>query len=178
MAAHPPGSAFEEGGFNLVLSKLSAAAMDEKLLTLATEFREAIVRSKRGFPDLLKNKFSSFPKQTCEYTSNLLGRFLAENGFADVQYVWGVRWPDAWPKDESHAWLEICDVIVDITADQFPDGPAPVIVTRSHLWHSQFSSPQRPPERRPVTNLQTYSRRSEEDYDLLYDRIVKCVVGC
>ncbi len=38
----------------------------------------------------------------------------------------------------SHAWLAKGTLVIDITADQFIDGPAPVIVSNSSAWHSQF----------------------------------------
>lgn len=38
----------------------------------------------------------------------------------------------------SHAWLRREDLIVDITADQFPDQHQPVIVERRSRWHASF----------------------------------------
>jgi hypothetical protein len=42
------------------------------------------------------------------------------------------------PRHSTHAWLEQGSVIVDITADQFPEGTLPVIVSTASPWHEQF----------------------------------------
>jgi hypothetical protein len=39
---------------------------------------------------------------------------------------------------ERHVWIEVDGVIVDITADQFPDQVDRVIVSRSSEWHSSL----------------------------------------
>jgi hypothetical protein len=79
--------------------------MTEELRKLAEEFRAAIMRSRKHFPYFLKEKLRAFPKQCCEHASTLMGLYLKEKGFAEAQYVWGVRNPNAWPNDETHgAW--------------------------------------------------------------------------
>jgi hypothetical protein len=86
----------------------------------------------------LKRKFSAFPKDCCGHASVLLALYLRDEGFADVRYVYnGRRSPD------SHAWVEVGGIIVDITADQFTDNPNAVIVTEERSWHSRFSGEQR-----------------------------------
>jgi hypothetical protein len=57
----------------------------------------------------------------------------------DVMYVCGQRGPNL-----SHAWLQVEDIIVDITADQF--GEPPVIVTTNTKWHEGWTweSPRAP----------------------------------
>jgi hypothetical protein len=66
----------------------------------------------------------------------LLGYYLKTHGFGTFDYVSGEAWDEngEW---FSHAWLRQGDVIVDITADQFP-GNAPVIVTDASPWYSGF----------------------------------------
>jgi len=39
---------------------------------------------------------------------------------------------------QSHAWLQRGNLIIDITADQFPEVEDPVIVTTRSPWHEQF----------------------------------------
>jgi hypothetical protein len=66
-----------------------------------------------------------------------LRRFLVDEGFGTAVYVCGER--GASPHNRSHAWLEVDGLIVDITADQFPEQKAePVIVTIQSAWHDEF----------------------------------------
>ncbi|GAA0736780.1 hypothetical protein Drose_35940 [Dactylosporangium roseum] len=77
---------------------------------------------------------AEFPKGSCGDACELLGQFLADSGLGDWQYRSGKR-------DEpfhTHAWLEQDGLILDITADQFPDIDEPVILTRDSGWHAQF----------------------------------------
>ena len=41
-------------------------------------------------------------------------------------------------KNETHAWLQIDNWIVDITADQFADSPPELLCTTSRQWHDTF----------------------------------------
>ncbi|WP_426502926.1 hypothetical protein ACPPVO_35540 [Dactylosporangium sp. McL0621] len=77
---------------------------------------------------------AQFPKGSCGDTCELLGQFLADKGLGDWQYRSGQR-------DEpfhTHAWLEQNGLILDITADQFPDINEPVVLTWAPGWHAQF----------------------------------------
>jgi len=49
-----------------------------------------------------------------------------------MRYVWGMR------GEQSHAWLECGDLIVDITADQFPEIKEKILVTTDRYWHKIF----------------------------------------
>jgi len=115
---------------------------------LAERFRQAIEstdRDTRPIPLIL------FPHAACGEASVLLGHFLGEQGVENIEYVSG-----QWGR-ETHGWLEIEEVIADITADQFIANDeillsskynfdlAPVIVTRHRLWHSQFENQRRHP---------------------------------
>lgn len=76
--------------------------------------------------------FSKFPKGCCGDTSELLSKYLMENGIV-VEYVNGV-WNTQW-----HAWLEYMEYIIDITADQFPGIRDKVVITTDKYWHSKFN---------------------------------------
>jgi hypothetical protein len=76
----------------------------------------------------------TFPKAACGDTSLVLGQFLHEAGFVDVEYICGDKYR-ADGKGDSHAWLRYEGLIVDITADQFPEVEEKVILTRSSEWH-------------------------------------------
>ena len=53
-------------------------------------------------------------------------------------YVLGERNSDGINGRHSHAWLEADGVIVDITADQFPEVDDKIIVTSHSDWHGTF----------------------------------------
>jgi hypothetical protein len=109
----------------------------QELRRLAEAFRNAIESARDAFPSSLRADFRAFPKRACDHASILLGLYLQEHGFPEIQYVYaGTRGPK--PED-SHAWLEVDSIIVDITASQFPDKQDLVIVTEDHSWHRQFA---------------------------------------
>lgn len=75
--------------------------------------------------------FSEFPKGCCGDTSELLSKYLIENGIV-AEYVNGVH------NTQWHAWLEYMGYIIDATADQFQDIGDKVIITTDKQWHSKF----------------------------------------
>jgi hypothetical protein len=85
--------------------------------------------------------FEKFPRGSCGDAALLLGTYLIEQGFGVFAYITGGRGrrspePDTW---QSHAWLRQGDVIVDVTADQFPEVTEAVIVTTTSPWHATFT---------------------------------------
>jgi len=102
----------------------------ERLKKLVRGFRNAIDESLQELSFLVT--FQSFPRGACGDAADILGRFLNERGEGPFEYVSG------WRGKQSHAWLEGHGLIVDITADQFPDVSDPAIVTTDMSWHSQF----------------------------------------
>lgn len=76
--------------------------------------------------------FEHFPRGACGDATLLLAKFLEESGLGQFNYVLGDR------NGSSHAWLENGDVVVDITADQFPDMPHPVVAAYKSKWHAAF----------------------------------------
>ncbi|MDD2422382.1 MAG: hypothetical protein PHU78_09640 [Heliobacteriaceae bacterium] len=107
----------------------------DKLRDLAAHFREAIVNcDPAGLPGALRR----FPKRACSDASLLLARYLADWGYGPADYVCGV-----WGDEAAHAWLQLGDIIIDITADQFHPLLKPVIVTRRSPWHQTFEEDMR-----------------------------------
>jgi hypothetical protein len=106
----------------------------EKIRALSAKFREAIVRSDK---DKLPVTLYNFPEGACGDASILLGEYLHSMGCGSFQYVVG------WRNEQSHAWIEVEDLIIDITSDQFPEKEEPVIVTTDKSWHNQFVEDQR-----------------------------------
>lgn len=82
--------------------------------------------------ELSGSLFSSFPRGCCGNTSDMLARWLNEKGCVGIKSVSGKR-PLA-----RHAWLEINEIIVDITSDQFSDGLSPVYIGRNRDFHDLF----------------------------------------
>lgn len=78
-----------------------------------------------------------FPRGWCTMASMLLGEYLREVGLGDFQTRSGIL-RTAEPS-QTHAWLERDGLIVDITADQFPDTDKAVIVSRDSPWHREWS---------------------------------------
>jgi hypothetical protein len=80
----------------------------------------------------------SFPTGACGVSSALLGAYFEESGISGFQWISGVRdTPDA-ERWETHVWLQRDSLVVDITADQFPDAPASGIVGDQSEWHDVF----------------------------------------
>lgn len=79
----------------------------------------------------------TFPKGACGDTCLVLGQVLHDEGFQGVQYICGDKYRiDGRPY--SHAWLLYKGIIIDITADQFPEVESKVIVTSESEWHKQW----------------------------------------
>jgi hypothetical protein len=117
---------------------MSEDAHLQRILFRAERFRRAIEVCERS---RLPVTFKEFPRGSCGDVSPILGTYLKESGFGSFDYVQGSRADLERPGAEScsYAWLSQGDIVVDITADQFPDAPAPIIVTRDSDWHRGFS---------------------------------------
>ena len=104
----------------------------------ATRFRAAI--GKCG--PALDFSFRQFPRGTCGDVAPLLGTFLSEQGFGTFEYVLGERGEQRADANtyQSHAWIQQGPLIVDITADQFPEIDQKVIVTQTSDWHRTFNT--------------------------------------
>lgn len=84
------------------------------------------------------SKFHEFPKGTCGSASEVLGRILKEEFQIEGAYICAESHSQLdW--DESHAWVEVDDFIIDITHDQFEDtGLSGWVFERGLGWHAQF----------------------------------------
>jgi hypothetical protein len=115
---------------NFLLNQLAPNKITSSLTELksgAAKFRLAIERCERR---RLVRTFQDFPTGSCGDAALLLRAFLQEQGLGTFAYILGWRETDrGWG---SHAWLEAAGVIVDITADQFPEIDEKVIVGGSY----------------------------------------------
>ncbi|MFN4327651.1 MAG: hypothetical protein ACK4FF_02140 [Limnobacter sp.] len=108
-----------------------------QILEMATRFRGAIESIP---PEARSICMQSFPNGACGDTALLFGAFLVDHGIPGFQYICGERGSQADNTWTSHAWLQRDDLVVDLTADQFPDAPTGVIVSSSSSWHMQFDT--------------------------------------
>ncbi|MCW6084244.1 transglutaminase domain-containing protein [Clostridium sporogenes] len=107
----------------------------EKIRKLATQIRNTITKMKYDeFPN--SSFLLQYPRGCCGDASNLLAKFFSDNGI-ECEYVWGMR------GEQSHAWLECGDLIVDITADQFPEIKEKILITTNKSWHKKFKGQKR-----------------------------------
>ncbi len=102
---------------------------------LAIQVRQAIEEIPRSLRPIT---LSAFPAGACGDASLLLGTFFKDEGLEGFIYVSAQRGSKADDTWTSHAWLAYGGLVVDITADQFPDGPGPVVVADPSDWHAQF----------------------------------------
>jgi hypothetical protein len=117
---------------------------------LAVQFRHAIERCPRS---RLPLQFRDFPRGSCGDAALLLKKFLQENGHTGFAYILGMR------GEQSHAWLQRDNLIVDVTADQFPDQRRSVIVALNSRWHKTFERDLLE-EQEHVADFEQYDRRT------------------
>jgi hypothetical protein len=103
----------------------------ERIFHLASSFRLQILRSGPGDSPLATLR--EFPRGACGDASLLLAKYLQVNRCGLPFFVLGNR------HHHSHAWLQLLDYTIDITADQFADQDAGVIVTTDSSWHCAFN---------------------------------------
>jgi hypothetical protein len=104
-----------------------------ELYEIATRFRRA-VEARQASLRLFWMR-DRFPTECCREASDMLGVFLADRYAVEATVVRGQL------DGLSHAWLIIDGLIVDITADQFPDrfpNAKPFIVSSDSEMHAQF----------------------------------------
>lgn len=101
------------------------------LFELAARFRLAILGSLPSACPLAT--LQDFPRGACRDASLLLAKYLQVNNCGSAFYVLGER------QGQDHAWLQLGGLTIDITADQFADQDAAVMVTSDSSWHSSFN---------------------------------------
>lgn len=105
----------------------------EEIKLASTKFRNAINKCH----SLLGITFKNFPEGSCGDAAPLLGTYLIENKLGEFQYYTGnYGAKETW---SSHAWLQAGSLVVDITADQFPDITKKIIVEEHSLWHKKLN---------------------------------------
>ncbi|HJV36723.1 hypothetical protein [Geomonas sp.] len=100
------------------------------LFRLASRFRSGILRC--NWRSLSLPTLRDFPRGACGDASLLLAKYLQVQRCGLAHYVLGGR------AGLPHAWLQLHGFVVDITADQFDDQVAGVIVSADSSWHCSF----------------------------------------
>lgn len=107
----------------------------ERIAREATAFRRAFESADLSdAPGFLPH----FPEGCCSWATWFLGHYLATERGYRASSVAGHRMGAE--SSDSHQWLLVNGVVVDITADQFFDSPATVIVERESTWHSTWET--------------------------------------
>lgn len=97
----------------------------------------------------------------------MLAAYLEEMGEGIWTYVKGDR------DGESHAWIEQDGLIVDITADQFPEVETAVIVTARNAWHETFFESVQPWH---SAHFNVFDRREAKALEGAYLAILACLM--
>lgn len=112
------------------------------LRSVVTEFRAALLLTEPS--DFIGTSLSAskFPDACCDDASMLLAAYLVDNGFTEIDIMRGEYGGDK--RDlPSHVWLQIDQIFIDITADQFNrlgyENP-PVICEEKNSFLSSFSA--------------------------------------
>lgn len=102
----------------------------------AVSFRAAIKKlTEKEIKNASSDWFNGFPVGCCGDASDLLAKYLLSKNIKTT-------YRHGWFEDKSHGWLAYNDYIIDITADQFEEISAPVIITKDNIWHSKFKNDQ------------------------------------
>jgi hypothetical protein len=115
------------------------------LLSHAQQIRRVASAFRKGLEAARWPNHEEFPTGCCGNASDMLGVYLKSRGLGDFDYIGGGKQsPRAVDGEiimhyQSHAWLKQGRIIVDITADQFPEVQEEVIVTTRSAWHRQWS---------------------------------------
>ncbi len=86
---------------------------------------------------VISDKLKFFPKSCCVISNSILGHYL-NHTFNESFFLRKCMRHENRPI--WHSWIQNEDVLIDITADQFPEmSSSPVIFCQSSDWHNQFS---------------------------------------
>ena len=109
--------------------------MSDQTREIATQLRSMIDAAKKAGANVAW--LSRFPKNCCNFTSNLLLIELADAGVGSLRRMIGTVCDERGDELETHVWVTAGDCVVDITADIY--GQPPVIAETSSSWHEALS---------------------------------------
>jgi hypothetical protein len=85
------------------------------------------------------SSFERFPRASCGDASLLLHSLLKDAGITGSRIAEASRGIVASNTWTSHAWVELGDVVLDITADQFTDGGGSLYLGLAGTFHRSFT---------------------------------------
>ncbi len=91
--------------------------MYKKIIEIANFVRQTIIDNKNALWVQKWDWFTCFPSACCDKTSEVLKRYLIDNGILDFDFIfkeWSIN-----HKDYNHVWLENDTYSLDITASMF-----------------------------------------------------------
>ena len=105
--------------------------------TLATEFRRKIEYACESHRFSARDRMSRFPMGCCDDSTDLFANYLWQTCGIRSYRVDGVYFADNSEDSIWHTWLEVENVIIDLTADQFPDYES-MYVGKADSFHQKF----------------------------------------
>lgn len=141
----------------------------EEIYKAAEEVRSAIERADRAS---LPITFENFPRGSCGDATLILGTHLKSLGFGPFNYVVGDRGNQCEGTWHSHAWLEGEGLVIDITADQFPEFPHKVFVAPTSSFHETFDS-----EATHEADFHIYDQHTVATLSAAYSTILRAAGG-
>ena len=141
----------------------------DQIRCLATKFRTAMEKTTFSDPEL-----KSFPRGACGPTTILLSQFLMEHGIKGMTYYCGLHLLIKENKTQSHAWIDLDGLIIDITGDQFKDKAEygffdiPVYVGQMDQFHSLFHEMQT----HPLRGYMDYDESTKARYSIEYKKVL------
>jgi hypothetical protein len=106
----------------------------------------------------------AFPSGACADASLLLAKYLQEKGEGKAEYVSGND------GNQTHAWLELDSIIIDITADQFNRSIDPVIVSTNSTWHQRFED-----RSRRTVSIDDYDAHTSTSLNAAYQELIHTI---
>jgi hypothetical protein len=136
---------------------------------LAVRFRELIDESDRS---QWGASFEDFPNGSCAAVAEMFGTYLFKRCGVNAKYVSAVH-RDGHHPHASHAWLELDDLIVDLTCDQdqFPEPLTTPYVEKDSAWHSQWSAERK--ETDMDERLESDCTRMFADWGIAYQSLLE-----
>ncbi|MHC4878599.1 MAG: hypothetical protein ACYTGL_19295 [Planctomycetota bacterium] len=105
--------------------------MIDAIRDTARNLRATVERARDADADI--PWLSRFPKDCCNFGSNLLLFALSDAGVKRLRRVMGTVPEEGPDSDTRHVWVQADDYTVDICADQF--GQSAVIAEQQSNWH-------------------------------------------
>jgi len=94
------------------------------MMTSYSEIKKMVLDFRRAIEVAQANKepgefFRKFPVGQCGNTSDMLAQYFIDNGIGPITYVNGTYYGNGFNDIQSHTWLVVNGLVIDITGDQF-----------------------------------------------------------